>query len=262
MTADKIRTRPPEDLVRYTCGHNDVDEYLRSGREVAQQFELASARHFGPMGSTFHSILDFGCGAGRILDALDFGSARVAACDVGIDVATFSKGAFPAVDVRHTGMAPPLPFENGAFDLVYSFSVFSHLTRSGEDAWLEELSRVGGDRCAYLITVHGDWMIEATLEGEEQETALRDGFFYKIVHNRNQTGIDFPEDYEASYHTSQYIREHWSKWFEIIDVVKGENPRRYLFGDLEFEYAGGSVPDFRPMGQDLVIARKRQTVTG
>jgi len=68
--------------------------------------------------------------------------------------------------------------------------------------------------------------------------------------------MDFHDYYEASYHTNEYIKKYWSNHFEIIDIIRGEDPAAYLSNDLHFE-PNGSVSHFRPMGQNLVIAHKR-----
>lgn len=248
---------PPVELIHYTCGMGSVEEYIRSGEEVAAMISLAASHYDGDV-ADLGPILDFGCGSGRIFGAMDFGQAVVTGCDVGTAVAAFSSKSYPHIRIMHTSLMPPLPFENSEFRLIYSFSVFSHLNEKVEDLWLEELYRVGEKNCLYLITVQGEWMIEATLQPTDQEEIRRVGFGFKKVHSRNNTELDFPEYYESSYHTNDYINLHWSKYFNIISIIKGDDPRRYLFGNLEFVSKGGSVPDFRPMGQDLVIARRRQ----
>jgi hypothetical protein len=161
----------------------------------------------------------------------------------------------PRAAFYRNDLMPPLIYRNGLFNLVYSFSVFSHLRHDVEEAWLAELARVGAPGCVYLLTVHGEWVIEKTL-GADTETARARGFFYKEVHQRHRTENDFPDYYEASYHTSDYIRAHWSSHFDILAIVKGDNPDRYLPDGEAFEPAG-TVPVLRPMGQDLVVAIKR-----
>jgi SAM-dependent methyltransferase len=247
---------PPMELIQYTCGTDDPCEYVRSGQEVATMFTLAATRYGGALDSQ-GAVLDFGCGSGRLLGGMNFGQAPVTGCDVGAPVAAFSKEFYPNARVFHTDLMPPLPFSDGEFGLVYSFSVFSHLTEEVERAWLEELRRVGSKDCLYLITVQGEWMIEATLEAQEQADIRRRGFGFKKVHGKRNDDLDFPDYYESSYHTKQYICDHWSKLFNIIDMIKGDDPRKYLYDGLKFESEGGCVPDFRPMGQDLVIARRR-----
>jgi hypothetical protein len=133
--------------------------------------------------------------------------------------------------------------------------VFSHLPEDVEMSWLREFRRVGVQGCLYPLTVHGDWFIEATL-GAERARAETAGFYFRRVHTRYNTELDFPEGYEASYHTSSYIRRTWSHYFEVCDVIKGDDPANYLWGDKKFT-PEGEVQRFRPIGQDLVVLRKR-----
>jgi len=37
----------------------------------------------------------------------------------------------------------------------------------------------------------------------------------------------FPNYYHTAWHLPQYIREHWSYWFEVVDIVDhGARPTR------------------------------------
>jgi hypothetical protein len=74
--------------------------------------------------------------------------------------------------------------------------VFSHLPEDVEMSWLREFRRVGVQGCLYPLTVHGDWFIEATL-GAERARAETAGFYFRRVHTRYNTELDFPEGYDA-----------------------------------------------------------------
>ena len=149
--------------MRYTCGYEDSEEYIKSAQEVATYLKLAANRHSRSIESDFIRALDFGCGTGRLIGALDFGSSKVTGVDVGKRVVDFTAKAYPHHDILHTELLPPLPFDNCNFDLIYSFSVFSHLSKDVENEWLKELARVATFDGLILITIQGDWMIEATL---------------------------------------------------------------------------------------------------
>ena len=245
----------PADLSRYTCGPVDFEDFLQSGAEVYTELDLASRKHSGRGLREFNRILDFGCGCGRILRFLAGGPSALHGCDINAKIAGFAERSVPNAQVYQNSLMPPLRYGDGEFELVYSFSVFSHLTQQVENEWLRELVRIGKPGCLYLLSVHGDWVIDATL-GEEADKARAEGFHMRKVYERSGADLDFPEYYEASYHTSEYIRRAWSPYLEIVDIVKGDNPSRYLWGDLQFEPIG-TVPGFRPMGQDLVVGRKR-----
>src|SRR6184192_4124487 len=89
-------------------------------------------------------ILDFGCGAGRTLRHF-LKEARIAefyGCDIdGPSVDWLSKHLSPPFHAFETGELPSLPQTDGFFDLVYAFSVFTHLTDQWA-GWLLELHRV------------------------------------------------------------------------------------------------------------------------
>ena len=53
------------------------------------------------------------------------------------------------------GLAPPLPYGDAGFDLVYALSVFTHLTVELQQAWLRELRRVLRTDGLLIVTTHG-----------------------------------------------------------------------------------------------------------
>jgi SAM-dependent methyltransferase len=109
-------------------------------------------------------ILDFGCGWGRI--------TRFFLKDVfphrenifGVDVMpeaieicrqTKTPGNFILID-NH----PPLDFPPESFDLIYAYSVFSHLSEAVSLEWLEEFSRLLKPDGLLVVTTQGRWLIE------------------------------------------------------------------------------------------------------
>lgn len=243
----------PSDLIRYACGYDDFDEFLRDGMEVKTMLGLALENTFGTEFGNYENVLDFGCGCGRLTRHVR--APRLFGCDIHEGCVAYCKSNLSHADFFKNEMLPPLVFRDGLFDLVYAFSIFSVLDAEMENVWLAELARVGRPSCIYLLTVHGDWIIEKTL-GDEAAKASEAGFYFKPAHRRHGCSNDFPEYCEASYHTASYIRNEWSRHFEIVDIIEGDQSARYLADGQAFAPAG-SVPVFQPMGQALVIARKR-----
>jgi len=239
----------PGDLINYVCGHYDFDEFLRSGIEVATLISIASRRYFGKDLTEFERILDFGCGCGRLLRFFRPAWPRLYCCDVGEKVITYSKSSYDCADIYRNDLKPPLKYDSAAFSAIYSFSVFSHLRLDAEEEWLEELQRIAAPGCPMFITVHGDWFIEKVLSDDELGKALREGYFYKKTYEGNW----FPEYYQFSCHTSGYIRKNWSRYFDILDVIKGDDAMRYAYD----ETSRALCHKIRPLGQDMVIARAR-----
>ena len=106
-----------------------------------QRFEAVLNRN-GYSLRQFSSILDFGCGHGRLTQYLfDIApQARVFGCDVRNDLVAECRRKYPNGGFITNDPTPPLSFDDAQFDLIYSYSVFTHLSESNHAAWLEELA--------------------------------------------------------------------------------------------------------------------------
>ena len=139
---------PPAELRYRVAGAGNAMWFHRSGYSTLLDFETGLAALDRSIES-FSDILDFGCGSGRVMRHLAgrVEDGRLTGVDIDQGAVTWLRSALAGADVRVTGGLPPLPFEDGAFDLVLGYSVFSHLDRRYQDAWLAEsaASRAGCD---------------------------------------------------------------------------------------------------------------------
>ncbi len=244
----------PKEYINYVCGHTSYEEFILSGAEVFLIFELALNKYFNKKFSSLDNILDFGCGAGRLIQFLLELNTNVYGCDVNSTLINYLKKIGYA-NLYKNNFIPPLKYESNFFQFIQSFSVFSHLAENDECIWLEELFRIGSPGCIYFITIHGEWVIQNILSKDEQSIAKTDGFLFKNVHTRSSWNkkMNFPDGYECSFHTTDYIYKNWSKYFDIIDIIPGDGSQ--LYQDSYFKYQN-IFKKIRPMGQDLVIAKK------
>ena len=113
---------------------------------------------------------------------------------------------------------PPLPYPEGAFDLVFGHSVFTHFDEPRQNAWLSELQRVISPGGLPVLSTHGElalgddaWRIRDRLEDEG------------IVFIDDVFGPEYPlpDWYQRTYHAPWYVFEHWTWWFEIRAYVPG-----------------------------------------
>jgi len=110
--------------------------------------------------------LDLGCGTGEFTAAL----ARVGAVAVGAEVARAAvrraRTRHPELDFRLIPIAGPLPFEDGAFDLVWASEVIEHIADTAR--WLSEVRRVLVPRGRLLITTPSHGRLRVALQGVER----------------------------------------------------------------------------------------------
>ncbi|HEY3835395.1 MAG TPA: class I SAM-dependent methyltransferase [Bryobacteraceae bacterium] len=186
------------------------------------------------------NVLDFGCGVGRQLLHLtrQFPAPRYFACDVDSTLVEFIEQNYPTVRAHVTRFDPPLPFEAGSMDMIYSVSTFSHINPEHQKSWLKELRRITRPGGYCFLTTEG-WtalrMMGRLLDIEAAGKQLREtGIFYKEydfypveTQRRNLSptvnllrGID--QSYGSTVITPEFVREKWpAAGFEVVNVVEG-----------------------------------------
>jgi SAM-dependent methyltransferase len=108
-----------------------------------QKFEALLQDH-GRSLRDFRSVLEFGCGFGRLLKHMThlMPQASFSGCDVIEAAVQHCRKQWPHGQFRQGDAFPPCDFAAGQFDLIYSYSVFTHLSEDNHIAWLGELARL------------------------------------------------------------------------------------------------------------------------
>jgi SAM-dependent methyltransferase len=182
-------------------------------------------------------VLDFGCGAGRVLRHFA-GEARDAefwGCDIHADSVDWINTNLRSMQAFVNSEDPPLASPDGSFDLVYAFSVFTHLTENWS-SWLLELHRLLSPDGILIASFLGAGMSEA-MTGEpwsEEDVGMN------VLADRGWDNGG-PNVLLSSW----WITEHWGRVFDIerIDdapgwgtqgcVVARPKPSRPSRGELE-----------------------------
>ena len=121
-----------------------------------QAFEAALNRQ-GRSLRQCEAILEFGCGYGRLTKYLSVFApqARVFGCDIWAEDIALCRRRFPAgTFLLQTAPRPPLPMADSLVDLIFSYSVFTHLSEANHSAWLKELGRLLKPGGLMLHTTH------------------------------------------------------------------------------------------------------------
>jgi len=197
---------PPASLRARVHTLPDAKSFFEVGRRWVSGLEAGLERADRSLES-FTSVLDFGCGCGRTLRWLDWlaGRASLAGTDIDGECVRWCAENIPFAHFSQNDPLPPLEFANEAFDLVYAISVFTHLTESAQDAWLAELRRVTRPGAILLLSTHGPhtW---PSLPPRYRQRVEQDGFLW----------VDATDN---AYHSPAYIRERWSTYFEVLDII-------------------------------------------
>jgi SAM-dependent methyltransferase len=146
---------PSASLRFLVAGSDDLGVFLRLGRAGAELVKEMPARHGRPL-SALGRVLDFGCGCGRVVRHLADTGAEIHGCDANPHAVRWCQTHLPFGKYAVNPLAPPLPYPDAHFGLVFAFSVFTHLPVDLQTAWMAELRRVIAPGGFAIITTHGD----------------------------------------------------------------------------------------------------------
>jgi SAM-dependent methyltransferase len=195
---------PPRRLLVRVAGTADADWFLRSGRAAYDTL----AAHVALQEDA--SVLDFGCGCGRVLRYWAHHAGTVAGCDRDAAAVEWCRRHLPFAQVERNGLEPPLPFADRSFDLVYALSVFTHLTSDLQTAWRDELRRVLRPGGQLLLTVHGS----SYLPRLERAERARFEHGELVVRWSELPGSNLC----SAYHPGPYLRGTLADGFELLTI--------------------------------------------
>ena len=213
---------PPRPLAR-RAGVPDQADVIGSYRAVGRDSRTTILQLLDSAGFAFPGtrVLDFGCGSGKVMRHF-LPEAEV--CDLwGCDIDQRSVDwinaeLHPPLHAFANGEVPPLGQPSASFHLVWSVSVFTHLTDHWA-GWLAELHRVLRPAGLAIVSFLGGAMYEEwTGEGWEPDRI-------------GMTVLDHGQDWELGgptvFHSPWWLREHWGRAFEIVQMREGSAPREH-----------------------------------
>ncbi len=187
-------------------------------------------------------ILDFGCGWGRHLRLFWelVSPDNLHGVDIDEELLRLCKSCYPAGDFQLNSPEPPLPFESGKFDLIYAYSVFSHLNEDYNLTWMRELARItrpGGllvlsaqgrsfiDFCVSLQhqpNLESGWLravsqLFPTAQDEQNAKAAYDGGKFLFFDTGGGGGPRSSSFYGEALAPLGFFQRHWSVYFDIVD---------------------------------------------
>lgn len=172
----------------------------------------------------FQNILDFGCGCGRawagIRVILPDSYSKLYGMDIDPEAIGWLKENYPLYteDFVIGPYLPPSSFEAGMFDLIYGISVFTHLPEDMQFLWLEELARITKSGGYMIQTIRGKKHYDEMLDPVAKKIVDEKGFFYSDFGTNYGRSINLPDFYQTSFHSHDYIKREWGRWFEVMDT--------------------------------------------
>ena len=250
-----LPSMPSED-VQLTFTGDKGDAVLREGFGAYRLFKKLYARHVGPLDKC-SNILDFGCGWGRIIRFFikDLEPSKLWGVDPVEDVINTCKQNNRWCNFKAINPKPPGPFPDNMFDLVYSFSVFSHLSEQMSNDLLAELTRILKPGGMLIVTTRGRSFIEfcASLRKSSDLESMHPG------PRSAAAGFMNTEESLAEYDSGKYcfsqLDHEWSYWGET--AISKKYVLQHWTRSLDFV---AFIPEGRQLVQSVIVMKKPESL--
>lgn len=208
--------------------------------QLRQTFETYSGRRLSDA-----TVFDWGCASGRVLRHFAYQTEDVRCFGVDVKHAHcrwIRENLDRKVVAVPVTILPTLPFPDRQFDLVYGFSVLTHIGEF-DTTWISELSRI----------TKSDGLICVTILGDSAWKKMRPGFIPYDAMDRIKEHFDEPFDFSpdffentpltrfyiewsrlhpvyncTGFHSHDYIRKHWGSIADIVAII----PEAHEYQDL------------------------------
>jgi SAM-dependent methyltransferase len=251
--ASYVSPFPPVELMANVSGLQNERDFAAHGTDIYRALEASSPK---PL-SEYRSILDFGCGCGRLARMFKGHPGRIAGCDIDARHVEWINNNLDYMEAKVSKVTPPIPYATGEFEAIISISIFTHLSESSQDEFLAELHRVCAPDGRLFLTVHGKRALERALNEpviramldmddrkfEDAQRAFaenRHAFVLQFghlttTHEGTSELVQDPFEYGITFVPEDYLRSHWGQWFDVVD------------------YRYGGIHDF----QDIVVLKPK-----
>ncbi|MGE0636644.1 MAG: methyltransferase domain-containing protein [Bacteroidia bacterium] len=207
---------PPPMLLQKRVVGDYYGDFIESGFRMINDFQHALMKADKKV-EDFNSVLDFGCGCGRVIMAMhkSFPQLKISGSDIDEEAIEYCKKAYSSFgDFQVNPHNPPSLFADNSFDFIYGISVFTHLPEEMQFNWLRDLKRISKKGAYLFLTVENE-KCNRYLNSKQLAELSNNGFYF--YEGRLTEGL--PDFYRMAFHSHDYVRNNWSKYFEIIDII-------------------------------------------
>lgn len=222
----KGEARPiPPRLLRERVGATTIESFFETGESFARSVELGLVAADTSLRDC-RRILDFGCGAGKVLQFLVTATdAELHGCDIHAGSIHWAQRNIGDARFEQSGFYPPLSYSDASFDCIFAWSVFSHLDEPTQDAWLGELRRVLAPDGVLLASILSDGspaLNDNPVMDVVGDDGVRSGHDFVPYRNRGASYLEYSgtdQPCGITYISREYVMSEWSRAMDVKAIL-------------------------------------------
>jgi SAM-dependent methyltransferase len=190
--------------------HADAEFFLRSGEHNTELVRSLLGEQ-GTAVEELSGLLDWGCGCGRVLRhwaSLD--AVHVHGCDIDSRMVAWCSENLPFAEVTVNALTPPLPYEDSTLDLIYAFSVMTHLSEELQHEWLRDLHRVLRPGGYLLFSTLGEYYASRDRLTPAERESFEQGHLIVLYERSAGTSLC------SAYHPPDYVPRELARDFDHV----------------------------------------------
>jgi SAM-dependent methyltransferase len=202
---------PPARLLMTVAGSAEISVFLDGGQRAAACIRDILQRN-GISIEGLPTLLDFGCGCGRVLRFWkDLPATELYGTDQNAELAAWCAAHLSFVRIGTNRLTPPTTYPAAQFDLIYALSVFTHLPEAAQIAWMREFHRILRPEGCLLLSLHGAHYLSRLNEQERRQ--FFDGNL--VTRYSSSAGTNLC----SVFHPETYVRTHLTEGFDVVDFI-------------------------------------------
>jgi len=204
---------PPPAFAAYDAyNHVDWETYQDTGMRQAEMLSDLITAH---LGRPPRRILDWGCGAGRVIGQMPRflgGDVEYFGADYNTSSVSWNNRNLRGIEFSLNELDPPLEYPEGHFDCVYAVSVLTHLSASSQRQWVREICRVLAPGGLFIASTHGDYSRDLDLSPREKRRYSAGGFV-------ERAGIKEGKKWYSAYHNPRVVPDALFGELEVCEHI-------------------------------------------
>ena len=198
----------PPDYFLYETHLLSYYNHMNSGDLTAKEIVDWSSEYI----DNIDNVLEWGCGVARVVRHLPkylSKESKVYGCDINPSMIEWDISNIPDINFSLSSYLPPLTYRDNQFDVVYAYSIFTHIEAEYQLDWIKEIHRIIKPGGIFLFTTMGDRMLHQLLPYERRKLEA-ESIYTKSYKQKGHRLM-------STYHVAKDFRQQITPYFKVLE---------------------------------------------